>query len=393
MNNSILNTEIQEFIDDNINSDVASLLFKKKSFSNVELKEVIEQIEAKRKCKTKLPTWFKTSNIYYPNKLNIEQTSSEITADYKSRLMNGNSIIDITGGFGVDCFFFSKYFEEVTHCEIDKNLSKIVSHNYNQLEANNTKTLNVDGIEHIQQVEKTCDWIYIDPSRRHDSKGKVFYLKDCLPNVPEHLDLLFKYTNNVLVKASPMLDISIGISEIKHTKAIHIVAVNNEVKEVLFMLNKGHKDEIAIDTINIKGEKKETFSFLYSTELNAKANFSLPLTYLYEPNAAILKSGAFKTIAQELNINKLHQHSHLYTSNALIDFPGRIFKIVKHIPYNKKAIKKILGNSKVNITTRNFSESVSELRKKFNMKDGGESYAFFTTNISDEKIVLVCEKL
>ena len=392
MNKYILNTVVQEFINKNINIDTTSLLLKKVSFSNIELKEIVEQIEAKKRCKTKLPTWYNTTNIYYPNKLNIEQTSSEITAEYKSRLIKGNTIIDLTGGFGVDCFYFSKLFQKVTYCEIDKNLSEIVSHNYTQLGIDNIKTLNVDGIEYLKNTDQSYDWIYVDPSRRHDSKGKVFYLKDCLPNVPEHLDLLFEHADNVLIKASPMLDISIGISELKNTKTIHIVAVNNDVKELLFVLCKDYKGEILINTLNIKGEKRETFEFSYSSETSAKVNFSLPLTYLYEPNAAILKSGAFKTIAKELNIYKLHQHSHLYTSNELIDFSGRVFKIIEQIPYNKNAIKKALGNYKANITTRNFPESVSQLRKKFNIKDGGETFAFFTTNINDEKIVIICKK-
>ena len=392
MNKHILNTVIQEFINNNINSNPAALLLKKTSFENVELKEIVEQIEAKKRCKAKLPTWFNTPNIYYPNKLNIEQTSSEITADYKSKLMSGNSIIDLTGGYGVDSFYFSKSFKEVIHCEIDENLSEIVSHNFKQFGTDNIKAVNIHGIEYLKSSKQNYDWIYVDPSRRHDSKGKVFYLNDCLPNIPKHLDLLFEHTDNVLIKASPMLDLSIGITELKQTKAIHIVAVNNDVKELLFVLCKGYSDEIKINTNNIRGDKNEAFEFTYSSEINAKANYSLSLTYLYEPSAAILKSGAFKTIAEKLDICKLHKHSHLYTSKVLIDFPGRVFKITEELLYNKKTIKRILGNTKANITVRNFPESVSSLRKKFNIKDGGDTYAFFTTNANNEKVVVICEK-
>jgi len=189
-----------------------------------------------------------------------------------------------------------------------------------------------------------------------------------------------------------MLDISIGMTELKHTKAIHIIAINNDVKELLFLLSNGYKGNIQINTLNIKGKKNEDFKFIYSTESSSKANFSLPLNYLYEPNAAVLKSGAFKTIAKALNIHKLHLHSHLYTSNKLLDFPGRAFKIIEQIPYNKKTIKKLLGNTKANITTRNFPESVNQLRKKFNIKDGGETFVFFTTNVNDVKIAIICKK-
>ena len=190
MNSEILNTEIQAFIDQNLNKDMSKILLKGTSFSNVTTTEIVEQIEAKLKCKKKLPTWFSSEKIYYPNKLNIEQTSSEITANYKSNLIEGHSIIDLTGGFGVDCFYFSKRFETVTHCEINESLSNIVNHNYKKLQVDSIETLPTNGIDYLKENNTNFDWIYIDPSRRHDSKGKVFVLNDCLPNVPLHLDLL-----------------------------------------------------------------------------------------------------------------------------------------------------------------------------------------------------------
>ncbi|MCB0447610.1 MAG: class I SAM-dependent methyltransferase, partial [Gelidibacter sp.] len=186
MNKQLLNINVQEFINDNLNSDITKLLLKGTTFKSIETIEIIEQIEAKNKCKTKLPTWFNSKQIYYPNKLNIEQTSSEITAKYKSNLIDGDSIIDMTGGFGVDCFYFSKRFKNVTHCEINEELSAIVSYNYKQLYIENIKCHSVDGVEFLKQTQQKFDWIYIDPSRRHDSKGKVFFLKDCLPDVPAH---------------------------------------------------------------------------------------------------------------------------------------------------------------------------------------------------------------
>jgi len=149
-----------------------------------------EQITSKKKCKNKLPTWFATENIYYPNKLNIEQTSSEITAEYKANLIKGETIIDITGGFGVDCFAFSKTHKQVTHCEINSDLSQIVSHNYKQLKINNITTIVGDGIDFIKNKNIKYDCIYIDPSRRDDLKKRVFLLEDCLPNLPLNLDLL-----------------------------------------------------------------------------------------------------------------------------------------------------------------------------------------------------------
>lgn len=392
MNKVILNTVIQDFINNNLTININALLLKGTAFDNIDAKEIVEQIEAKNKSKNKLPTWFNTPNIYYPNKLNIEQTSSEITANYKSQLISGDSIIELTGGFGVDIFYFSKKFDQVFHCEIDNKLSNIAQYNFEQLAALNITTINQDGLEYLNNTSKTYDWIYIDPSRRHDSKGKVFYLKDCLPNIPEHLDLLFRYSNNILIKASPMLDITVGLSELKYVKEIHIVAINNDVKELLFILKKGYNESVSIKTINIKKEANEVFKFNLYEEDHLKATFNNAQSYLYEPNSAILKSGAFKTVSQKFKVDKLHKHSHLYTSTELIDFPGRRFSILEIIPYNKKQVEKSLKNKKANISTRNFPLTVSELKKKFYIKDGGDLYVFFTTNYRDKKIVILCAK-
>lgn len=391
MNKAILNTKIQEFINLNLNSNINALLLKGIAFSEVNTKTIIEQIEAKKRSENKLPTWFSAENIYYPNKLNIEQTSSETTAKYKSELIKGHSIIDLTGGFGVDCFYFSKQFKTITHCEINEILSELVEHNFNQLQVSNIETIKTDGIAYLKENPKTYDWIYIDPSRRHDSKGKVFFLKDCLPNVPEYLELLFKHSKSIMIKTSPLLDLSVGISELKHVKVIHVVAINNEVKELLWVLEAGFNDKIIIETINIKKEANDSFKFNLEEEKLTEPKYSLPLTYLYEPNAAILKGGAFNTISNQLGIFKLHKHSHLYTSNEVIDFPGRSFKIENIIPYNKKALKK-LAITKANITTRNLPETVQQLRKKFKISDGGNIYLFFTTDINNQKIVLITNK-
>ena len=392
MNQFILNTDAQKFINNNLEADITSLLLKGITFNGITAREIVEQIEVKKKCNTKLPTWFKAENIYYPNKLNIEQTSSEITAQYKSQLLSGSSIIDITGGFGVDCYYFSKRFNHVTHCEINEALSEIVSHNYKQMETTNIKTINTDGISYLKDSKQQFDWIYADPSRRHDSKGKVFFLNDCLPNIPEHLELLFESSKNIMIKTSPLLDLSVGIGELKHVKTIVVVAVNNEVKELLWLLEYGFDGQASIKTFNLRKDKNQHFSFSFNDENTPEATYSLPLTYLYEPNAAILKAGAFNAVAKQFGLNKLHKHSHLYTSNQLIDFPGRCFKIESVLPYNKKQFKKEFVGSNANITTRNFPETVQKIRKKLNIKDGGDSYLFFTTDMMDEKIVIVTHK-
>jgi hypothetical protein len=389
---SILSEEIQHYIDDKINADVTKLALQKNPFAEVEWNLVLQQLAAKQKAKSKLPTWFKTHNIYYPSKISVEQTSSEKTAQYKASLISGNNLIDLTGGFGVDDFYFSKTVAKVVHCEINSELSKIVKHNFEQLNVKNVDCFADDSSEVLQKLNQKFDWIYIDPSRRNDSKGKVFMLKDCLPNVPELLDFYFNFSDNIMIKTAPILDISAGISELKNIAEIHVVALENEVKELLFILKKNHESTIEIKTVNLLKDKKEAFQFQINSEAK-KTNYTAPKKYLFEPNAAIMKSGGFDAIATQFELEKLHQHSHLYTSNELLDFPGRIFEIQNTLEYNKANMKSFLENQKANITTRNFPETVENIRKKWKIKDGGNVYSFFTTDMTNSKIVLLCEKL
>jgi len=388
---SILNTEVQDFINANLNEDISKLLLNGISFSEIEAKDIIKQIEAKKRSKKKLPTWFNSKNIYFPNKLNIEQTSSEVTANYKANLVSGNSLIDLTGGFGVDAYYFSKRIKNVIHCEINKSLSEIVKHNYKTLNINTIECLNENGIEALKHIDRPFDWIYIDPSRRDDTKKKVFLLSECIPNIKTFQGLFLKYANNVMIKTSPLLDIKATLNDLKQIKELHVIALDNEVKELLWVLERDCKTEFIIKTVNLTKQSKQEFEFNIESESDEIAKHTEPLTYIYEPNSAILKAGAFNSISSQLNIPKLHKHSHLYTSNSLIDFPGRRFKIEKSIPFNKKifAKEKI---SKAYVTTRNFPISVGEIRKKLKIKDGGDIYLFFTTDLNNIKIILVCFK-
>jgi hypothetical protein len=391
LNKAILNNEVQDFINSNLKSDITKLILKGSSFNTVSIQEIAEQIEAKNKCKKKLPTWFTSKNIYYPNKLNIEQTSSEITAKHKANLVSGKTLIDLTGGFGIDSYYFSQKVKNVTHCEINEELSEIVSYNYTELDVKNIKTFAENGFDYLKKINTKFDWIYADPSRRNETKRKVFLLQDCLPNIPENLDFLFQFTNNILLKTSPILDIRSALNELKFVKEIHVVAVENEVKEVLFLLQKNYNQQSDFKTINHTKKSTEIFNFNFNSIFSA--TYSEPKKYVYEPNAAILKAGAFQQISTLYKINKLQQNSHLYTSENLINFPGRVFKIIQTTTYNKKELAKIIPTKKANITTRNFPDSVAQIRKKINFKEGGNQYLFFTTDINNKHIVLICEKV
>ena len=386
-----MHPDIQEFIIQNTGADLTKLALQKNPFPEADWILILNQIEARSKAKDKLPTWFSAANIIYPSKISVEQTSSEKTAAYKADLISGETLVDLTGGFGVDDYYFSKKFKAVTHCEINEDLSEIVKHNFNHLEIKNCIFYAGDSIHLLEKSNQKYDWIYIDPSRRNDAKGKVFMLKDCLPNVPELLDFYFEKADSILIKTAPLLDISAGLSELKNVKNIHVIALENEVKELLFEIHKNYSSEIKLKTANILKETTETFEFVLG-EISFPI-YDFPQKYLYEPNSAIMKSGGFDEVSAVFQINKLHKHSHLYSSENLIDFPGRRFEIQKVIPYNKNEMKNELANQQANITTRNFPETVENIRKKWKIKNGGNLYCFFTTDVKDNKIVLICSKI
>lgn len=392
MNKKILNTGIQDFIEKNINTDILSVLLKKPAFDGISQKELAQQIESKKKCQKKLPTWFEARGIYYPKKINIEQCSSEVTAAYKSKIAVGESLLDLTGGLGIDSYYFSKKTTAVFHCEIDQNLHEIASHNFKILKTENIATFKEDGLDFLSASNRNFDWLYLDPSRRNKAKEKVFQLSDCQPNVVENLELLFSKTENILIKTSPLLDISIGISELSGIKEIHVIAINNDVKELLWVLKRECTEDIAIKTINYTNSDAQIFNFTITEEQKATSEYSLPLSYLYEPNASILKSGAFKSIGKKLKLKKLHASTHLFTSDKLLNFPGRRFEVLEIVAYNSKKIKK-LNIQKANISIRNFPDNVATIRKKFKIKDGGTQFLFFFKNSNSKYQMVRCRKV
>lgn len=391
MKSNLLQPKVQQFIIDNTNADVVKLAFAKNPFPDIVWTDIINQIAARAKAEKKLPTWFKADGILFPSKISVEQTSSEITAKYKSELISGKTIADLTGGFGIDSYYFSKRFESVFHCEHNVNLSEIVHHNSGQLHATNICCFTGDGLQFLKEYKQKVDWIYVDPSRRSESQSRVFLLSDCEPDVSKLLPTYLQFSNNILIKVAPLLDISSAISELNFVRTIHIVALHNEVKELLFKIEKNYTGPIQIATANIKLDGIDKFTFNLGADVIV--NFSTPQHYLYEPNAAIMKSGGFDAIAGEYMVDKLHKNTHLYTSEIKVsNFPGRTFKIESQLSYNKGDMN-LLKNTKANLTTRNFPDKVQDIRKKWKISDGGNVYIFFTTDMNDNKIVLICTKI
>lgn len=392
MNQALLQSEVQEYLEAHVATPLATFILKGSPFQEITVQELAQQLDGKRRVKGKLPLWYHTKGILFPPKVNLEQTSSETTARYKSPLLKGNTLIDITGGLGVDSYYFSKVMTHVTHVEMHEEVSAFAKANLATLNASNVKCITANAIDFLSTTAETYDVMYVDPGRRTDAKRKVFMLKDCLPNVPEHIDLLLSKCTTLWIKTAPLLDITAGLKELKQVSEIHIVAVKNEVKELLWRIEQTEYPDPKIHAVNCIGDTIDAVSFTHQEAYTSEATYDFPKTYLYEPNVALLKSGGFNWISNHFKIDKLHTHTQLYTSNASINFPGRMFKIARMLPYNKQ-LKKALSIDKAHITTRNFKETVIQIRKKLAIKEGGEIYLFFTTVLDDKKVVLVCYKV
>jgi len=328
--------------------------------------------------------------VLYPVRLSMEQCSSEATAKYKTTIINSGRGIDLTGGYGVDTLFLSKQSESLIYCEHNKNLALIAKHNFKLLNQELCKVYVGDGVEYLKNLKK-IDWIFIDPSRRNESQ-RIYRLEDCEPNVIDLISLFFDKAERVLIKTAPLLDIQHTLRDLEAVKEVHVIAVNNDCKEVLYLLEKDFTGESKIFCVNIKKEHKEEFRFTLSEEREALSLYSVPLNFIYEANAAIMKAGAFKSIASKHGLYKLHKHSHLYTSQKLIsEFQGRSFRVKKVVNPDKKSLTKL--PKKANLACRNYPLKADVLKKKIKLNDGGNDYIFATTLEGEQLKLIVCEKV
>ncbi len=383
----------QLFIKEHQSDDPRTLSLQAAKYPDVNMRMAATQIEGFQTAKKKLPTWAATEGLLYPTRLSMEQCSSEATARYKAGITNGNSITDLTGGFGIDCSYIARNFKEATYIERNTALCQIATHNFAQLGLGHINIVNADCEDIIPELTPQ-DWIFIDPARRNDAGKKVISLGDCEPNVCKLHDTLLQKSRNIMIKCSPMLDITLACRELPGVTEIHIIAVNNECKELLLILS-NDKKEITTHCINIQNNHLQEFS--YTNNDNAHPNsFANELgKYLYEPNAAIMKAACHKAVAARFGLTKLHPNSQLYTSTEIIEnFPGRVFKIESHGNFSKSEIKSIIGSLKqANLAVRNFPEDVHQLRKRLKLTDGGEAYLFATTLADGKKVLIRCQKL
>lgn len=388
MNPNLLEPEVQNYIRAQENQDVRSISLKKSPFENISSSELAQQIKGLQIARNKFPFFYQTEGIYYPPSLNLEQASSWITAQYKSEIIKGKTLIDLTAGMGIDAFGFAQKFEKVTALERNSELVEISKHNYKALNQNNLEYINSDfEIFWKENPKEKWDIIYLDPSRRIESQRK-FVLEDLEPNILEWMDEFLSRSETLMVKLSPLLDLKSTVEKIPQIQEIHIVAVKNEVKELLLICKKETQNNPKIIAANLESNHP-LFEFHLKEEATAVSEFSSPEKFIYEPNSAVLKSGAFKLLGEKLNLKKLHIHSHLYTSKELLkSFPGKVFEVLVEIKNPKKEIEK----SAFHVISKNYPLSVELIRKKYKIKESEEQTLIFTQSISG-KHILLCRRL
>lgn len=386
-------TKLHSFVIEYLHADITQLAFKKELVKGLENRFVLEQLYGKQKAKTKLPFLFKQSTILYPAKVSVEQSTSETVATWKSNLVAGEYMLDMTGGFGIDSYHFAKKIKQLTYIEQQTPLFKIVQHNFQQLSVDNIICHNTNAVDFLSITEEKLDWIYLDPARRDEAGNRKIGLAGYTPNMMEIKDLLLEKSENVLLKTSPMLDIQQAIQQLESVESIYVVGLQNEVKELLFILSNKTASDIKFHCVNLNNDGT-SHTYIPTDSLDKEVSYELPKKYLYEPNATILKAGLFQEIAIDFGLHKLHPNTHLYTSDSIHpNFPGRVFRCEAIVPYQSKQMRKHLSNHQANITTRNFPYSVAQMRKKLKLKEGGDHYLFGTTLLDGGLKVLICRKL
>lgn len=386
-----MNEATLEFIRIHADEDVRQLAFLGKKFPEVDMSYALDQIAGRQKARIKIPSWAATDGIVYPPHLSMEQCSSEQTARYKARIAGeGKMIVDLTAGFGVDMAFMSAGFKQAVHVEMQPQLCAISSENYKLLGLNHVQVVCNDGVGYLHQMEH-ADLIFIDPARRDQHGARTYGIADCTPNVMEIIDEMLEKADRVLIKLSPMLDWQKAVSDIGRVSEVHIVSVANECKELLLEVKNGKGEKVKVFCVN----DDQVFSY----EIGELHSFTpSPLhsfTFLYEPNASIMKAGCFQLIEQRFGVTQPDANSHLFLSEKQVDgFPGRGFVIERISTMNKRELKDALaGIDKANVAVRNFPLSVADLRKRLKLKDGGDVYIFATTDAKKGHLVMVCRKI
>lgn len=382
------------YIERNQDADPRSVALKGPSDKSIDYAYAATQIEGLHIARRKLPLFAMTPGIAYPRHLSMEQCSSQMTAEFKATLVNGKSLIDLTGGFGVDCIFMSRRFETVTYVERNPELCDIMRHNLPLLDADNISVVNAEATDFIAKCGN-ADIIFADPARRDTNGSKTVTIKQCEPDLTLINDIMLAKADKSMVKLSPMLDLTAATNMLKGVAQVYVVSAGGECKELLVIMQRNAPDVIEIKAVNLTKEGTDIFTFTKQEEEKALPAYARGIgAYLYEPNPSIMKAGAFKTVAVRYGVEKIAPSTHLYTSDtAVTDFPGRCLKVIAVHDFSKQSLRELARQCpRANIATRNFPLSPDELRKRLRIGDGGDVFIYATSLADHSKVLAVAKK-
>lgn len=392
-----MNQATLDFIREHAEADIRQLALRKLKNPEVDLMYALEQIAGRQKARIKIPSWAVKDGIIYPPHLSMEQCSSEQTARYKAGIAGkGELFVDLTAGFGVDTAFIAEGFQRVVSVERQERLCQIAAENHKRLGLKQIEVICGDGIAYLHQMSH-ADLLFMDPARRDAYGGRTYDISDCEPNVQELIGEMTEKADRVMLKLSPMLDWRKAVEDLQSRKVspvfvneVHILSVANECKELLLIVS---RDEKPLHVYCVNND--DVFDYL-AGQLRQPlicSRIALPC-FLYEPNASLMKAGCFGEISERYQLAQLDDNSHLFVADREIpDFPGRCFVVEQMTSMNKREMKQALaGITKANIAVRNFPLSVADLRKRLNIKDGGDVFIFATTVANQGHQLFICRK-
>lgn len=387
-----------QFAREHIHADTVQLLLQSARYPYIDMRAAVQQIEGLRDAAEKWPSLLECPGYLYPPHLNREQSSSEATAHYKANLpaMAGARVADLTGGMGIDTLALARAAEHVDYVERDAALCDLMQHNLKVLGIGNVTVHCADSMEWLSAQftshQTPFTGIYLDPARRKQGQ-RAHAFEDCIPNLLAHLDLLRACSDQLVVKASPMIDLQRATQQLGAVAGIHVVAVRGECKEVLLACRR-QAEAPTLHCVNLQGGRCHIFDFRREEERQAEGRYCTEAgNYLYEPHSALMKGAPFKLIAQRYGVAQLDPNSHLYTGDDWrSDFPGRQFKILQEVKPNKKVIAQIIPDRAAHVVTRNYPVAAAQLQRQLGLREGGDRYLIATT-VAGRRCCYLCERV
>lgn len=391
-----LSVDFWKFIEENINAEPNSLRLKYSNKNSEILNFAITQIDCRQRSKSKLASWIKNAHFLFPSTLSFEQSTSELLAEFHASIISDSqTVLDMTCGLGIDAMTIAKKSKYVKAIELNESIVAVATHNAKVCNISNIEFINDDSIRYLKNTSECFDVIFVDPARRDFHNKRTFAFEDCLPDIVSNFDLISQHASQLIIKASPMLDITSILNQVKLVSDIWILSIKNECKEILIKVDFINKpQQYILHPINFTYGRNYIGTDIYSEREKANVNFIGEIAtnneyhWIYEPNSSYMKTFAWDLLCENFpKLEKLNTNTHLFLSTEFYEkFPGRVLKIVELM--SLKGLKKLKGE-KINIIIRNAPITVESIKKQFKLQDGGNRFLYVCSFGKNNKTIAV----